>query len=143
MYLKAITKLTKRKTIVNNNNSSLRGLHHSWIQPRPFLISKPPDLFWGAIASMNIGNGMLLILNLPLIGIWIRILKVPYHFLFPLISLFCFLGVYSLDNNIYEVLIMVIFGVLGYLMRKFGFEGAPFLLALVLGPMLEVNSWSP
>jgi putative tricarboxylic transport membrane protein len=86
---------------------------------------------------MYIGNGMLLVLNLPLIGIWIKILKIPYNILFPLIFLFCFLGVYSLNNNIYEILIMIVFGVFGYLTRKFGFEGAPFLLALVLGPMLE------
>jgi putative tricarboxylic transport membrane protein len=108
------------------------------IQPGPLLISKHPELFWGTIASMYIGNGMLLILNLPLIGIWVKILKVPYNILFPLILLFCFLGVYSLNNNIYEILIMVIFGVFGYLMRKFEFEGAPFLLAMVLGPMMEI-----
>ena len=109
------------------------------VQPGPLLISKYPALFWGTIASMYIGNGMLLILNLPLIGIWIKILNVPYSILFPLIILFCFLGAYSLNSNIYEVLIMVLFGVFGYLTRKFGYEGAPFLLALVLGPMLEVN----
>lgn len=108
------------------------------IQPGPLLISKHPALFWGTIASMYIGNGMLLVLNLPLIGIWVKILKVPYNILFPLILLFCFLGVYSLNNNIYEILIMVIFGVFGYFMQKFGFEGAPFLLAMVLGPMMEV-----
>jgi len=108
------------------------------IQPGPLLISKHPELFWGTIASMYIGNGMLLVLNLPLIGIWVKILRVPYNILFPLILLFCFLGVYSLNNNIYEILIMVIFGVFGYLMRKFEFEGAPFLLAMVLGPMMEI-----
>jgi putative tricarboxylic transport membrane protein len=80
---------------------------------------------------------MLLILNLPLIGLWVKILKIPYDILFPLILLFCFLGVYSLNNNINEVLIMIGFGVFGYFMRKFCFEGAPFLLAIVLGPMLE------
>ena len=108
------------------------------IAPGPLLISKYPALFWGTIASMYVGNGMLLILNLPLIGIWVKILKIPYNILFPLILLFCFLGVYSLSNNIYEILIMIIFGVFGYLMRKFAFEGAPFLLALVLGPMFEI-----
>jgi putative tricarboxylic transport membrane protein len=107
------------------------------IQPGPLLVVKHPELFWGTIASMYIGNCMLLILNLPLIGLWVRILKIPYQNLFPLIILFCFLGVYSLNDNIYEILIMIIFGVFGYLMRKFGFEGAPFLMALVLGPMLE------
>jgi putative tricarboxylic transport membrane protein len=80
---------------------------------------------------------MLLILNLPLIGIWVKILKIPYNILFPLILLFCFIGVYTLNNNNYEILIMIIFGVFGYSIRKFGFEGAPFLLALVLGPMFE------
>jgi putative tricarboxylic transport membrane protein len=108
------------------------------IQPGPLLISKHPALFWGTIASMYIGNAMLLVLNLPLIGIWVKILKVPYSILFPLILLFCYLGVYSLNNNIYEILIMVIFGVFGYLMQKFGFEGAPFLMAMVLEPMMEV-----
>jgi putative tricarboxylic transport membrane protein len=107
------------------------------IQPGPLLITKHPQLFWGTIASMYIGNVMLIVLNLPLIGIWVRILKVPYNILFPLILLFCFLGVYSLNNNVYEILIMVAFGIFGYLIRKFNYEGAPFLLAMVLGPMLE------
>jgi putative tricarboxylic transport membrane protein len=108
------------------------------IQPGPLLITKHPALFWGTIASMYIGNGMLLVLNLPLIGMWVKILKVPYNILFPLILLFCFLGVYSLNNNIYEILIMVIFGIFGYFMQKFDFEGAPFLMGMVLGPMMEV-----
>jgi putative tricarboxylic transport membrane protein len=88
---------------------------------------------------MYIGNGMLLILNLPLIGIWVKILKIPYHLLFPLILLFCLIGVYSLNNNRTEILVMLIFGFIGYLMRKFEYEGAPFLLALVLGPLMENN----
>jgi len=107
------------------------------IDPGPLLISKHPDVFWGTIASMYVGNVMLLVLNLPLIGIWVKILKIPYGILFPLILIFCFLGVYSLNNSVHEILIMVIFGIFGYLMPKFGFEGAPFLMALVLGPMLE------
>jgi putative tricarboxylic transport membrane protein len=107
------------------------------IQPGPLLISKHPQLFWGTIASMYIGNVMLVVLNLPLIGLWVKILRVPYNILFPLILLFCFLGVYSLNSNIHEILIMVGFGVFGYLMRKFNYEGAPFLLAMVLGPLLE------
>jgi putative tricarboxylic transport membrane protein len=86
---------------------------------------------------MYIGNGMLLILNLPLIGLWVKVLKIPYHLLFPLILLICLIGVYSLNNSSAEVLIMIIFGFIGYLMRKFDFEGSPFLLALVLGPMVE------
>lgn len=109
------------------------------IQPGPMLIERHPSLFWGTIASMYVGNGMLLVLNLPLIGIWIKILKVPYNVLFPLIVLFCFLGVYSLNYNRYEILIVLVFGVFGYLLRKFKFEGAPFLLALILGPMVEIN----
>ena len=109
------------------------------IQPGPLLISKHPSLFWGTIASMYIGNIMLLMLNLPLIGLWVKILKIPYSLLFPLILLFCFIGVYSLNSNIYEILIMVVLGVFGYLIRKFGFEAGPFLLAMVLGPFMEVN----
>lgn len=109
------------------------------IQPGPLFIGRHPELFWGLIASMYIGNVMLLILNLPLIGIWIKILRIPYDILFPLIFLFCFLGAYGLNNNIYEVLIMIVFGIFGYLMRKFGFEGAPFLLGMVLGPIIEMH----
>lgn len=108
------------------------------IQPGPLLITRHPNLFWGTIASMYLGNIMLLVLNVPLIGMWVKILKVPYNVLFPLILLFCFLGVYSLNNNTYEVMVMVVFGIFGYLMVKFGFEGAPFLMAMVLGPMMEV-----
>jgi putative tricarboxylic transport membrane protein len=108
------------------------------IQPGPLLLAQHPQLFWGTIASMYIGNVMLVILNLPLIGLWVKILKVPYNILFPLILLFCFLGVYSINNNFHEILIMVGFGVFGYLIRKFGYEGAPFLLAMVLGPMIEM-----
>ena len=86
---------------------------------------------------MYIGNVMLLILNLPLIGLWVQILKVPYPILFPLILLFCLIGAYSLNNSVVEVLIMVVFGLLGYLFKKFEYEAAPLILALVLGPMLE------
>jgi putative tricarboxylic transport membrane protein len=107
------------------------------IQPGPLLITEHPDLFWGTIASMYIGNVMLVILNLPLIGLWVKLLKVPYNILFPLILLFCFIGVYSINNNFHEILIMLVFGVFGYVMRKFAYEGAPLLLALVLGPMFE------
>ena len=86
---------------------------------------------------MYLGNVMLLILNLPLIGIWVKVLRIPYHILFPLIILFCLVSSYSLNNNIGDVTIMIFFGVVGYLMKKFGYEGAPLILALVLGPMLE------
>jgi putative tricarboxylic transport membrane protein len=107
------------------------------IRPGPMLIKEQPNLFWGVVTSMYIGNFMLLVLNIPLIGLWVRLLSVPYRILFPLILLFCVIGVYSLNNNIWEIIIMVIFGVLGYLMRKFGYEAAPFVFALILGPMME------
>ena len=109
------------------------------IQPGPLLMRNEPNLFWGVIASMYTGNVMLLILNLPLIGLWIKLLKVPYRFLFPLILLFCLLGVYSVNSSAIEVIIMVVFGLIGYLLRKYRFEPAPLVLALILGPMLEVN----
>jgi putative tricarboxylic transport membrane protein len=109
------------------------------VRPGPFLLKDHPDLFWGLISSMYIGNVMLLVLNLPLIPIWVRVLKIPYRILFPLILLFCLIGSYSVGNSSFDVLVMVIFGVLGYLFRKFGYEGAPLILAFVLGPMLELN----
>jgi putative tricarboxylic transport membrane protein len=82
---------------------------------------------------------MLLVLNLPLIGIWVQILRIPYRLLFPLIIMFCFIGVYSLNNNFYELLIMIFFGVAGYTLRKLGYEAGPFLLAMILGPMMETS----
>lgn len=109
------------------------------IQPGPLFISKYPDLFWGFIASMYIGNVMLLVLNLPLIGIWVRVLKTPYVILFPLILLFCLIGVYSLNSNVGEIVIMLAFGILGFFLRRSGFEGAPFILAMVLGPIMETS----
>jgi putative tricarboxylic transport membrane protein len=109
------------------------------LQPGPKLVEEHPQLFWGVIASMYVGNLMLLVLNLPLIGVWVQILKVPYPILFPLILLFCVIGVYSLNNSILEVGIMILFGVIGYCLRKFDFEPAPLILALVLGPMMELN----
>ena len=107
------------------------------VQPGPLFMKNYPELFWGVVASMYVGNLMLLVLNLPLIGIWVRLLKVPYAFLYPLILLFCLIGVYTLNNNVVEIFIMVISGVVGLLLRRVGFEGAPFLLALVLGPQME------
>jgi putative tricarboxylic transport membrane protein len=109
------------------------------IQPGPMLISKYPDLFWGTIMSMYLGNIMLLILNLPLIGLWVKVLKVPYPILFPLILLFCLVGVFSLNYSNVEVALMIGFGVFGYLARKFQFEMAPLVLAIVIGPMMENN----
>lgn len=107
------------------------------IKPGPTFIKDNPTLFWGVVASMYAGNVMLLVLNLPLIGMWVRLLTVPYRILFPLILLFCLIGVYSLNNNFWELIIMIIFGLVGYLMRKFRYEGAPFAFALVLSPIME------
>jgi len=94
-------------------------------------------LFWGLIASMWIGNAMLIILNLPLIGIWIKLLSVPYKYLFPAIVLFCAIGVYSTNNNTFDIWMVAIFGVVGYLFIKLGAEPAPLLLGFILGPMME------
>lgn len=105
--------------------------------PGPLLIQNHPELFWGILASMFFGNLMLLLLNLPLIGIWVKVLKVPYKVLFPLIVIFCIIGAYSVHMNIMDVLIMLFFGVLGYFMRKFGYDGAPLVLAFILAPMME------
>ncbi|HSR14081.1 MAG TPA: tripartite tricarboxylate transporter permease [Thermodesulfobacteriota bacterium] len=105
--------------------------------PGPRLVSAHPEIFWGVISSMYIGNVMLLILNLPLIGLWVKILKIPYPILFPLILLFCLIGVYSLNNKVTEIGLMLFFGVIGYLMKKFKFDGAPLILAMVLGPLMD------
>jgi len=107
------------------------------VQPGPLLISEHPEIFWGVITSMYIGNAMLLVLNLPLIRLWIQLLKIPYTFLFPIILLFCLIGVYSLNNNVIEIFIMVFFGIIGYFMRKLEFEPAPFVMGMVLSPMME------
>jgi putative tricarboxylic transport membrane protein len=107
------------------------------IQPGPLLIKNHPDVFWGLIASMYMGNVLLLVLNLPLIGMWVQVLKVPYRILFPLILLFCLIGTYSVNNSPLDLLLMILFGIIGYLMKKVGYEGAPLILAFVLGPMLE------
>lgn len=100
-------------------------------------MAKHPDLFWGTICSMYIGNVMLLVLNLPLIGLWVQVLRVPYPILFPLILLFCLIGVYTLNVSMVEMIIMILFGIIGYLLKKFGYETAPLILGLVLGKMLE------
>jgi len=107
------------------------------LRPGPLLMNEAPDLFWGTIVSMYIGNAMLLVLNLPLIGLWVQVLKVPYYLLYPLILLFCLIGSYSIGNNSGDVILMLIFGIIGYLMKKFRYDGAPLILGLVLGPMLE------
>ena len=113
------------------------GLVIHGIRPGPLLIKDYPEVFWGVISSMYIGNIMLLALNLPLIGIWVKLLKVPFRFLFPMIILFCLVGVYSINNSVFDIWVMIIFGVVGYIMRKCDFEPAPLVLAFVLGPMLE------
>jgi len=107
------------------------------IQPGPFFIRDNAEIFWGFVASMYIGNILLLVLNLPLIGIWVRVLKVPYRILMPVITLFCLIGAYGVNSSSFDISVMVFFGGLGYLMRKFGYEAAPLILALVLGPMAE------
>lgn len=107
------------------------------VQPGPFLITERPDVFWGVVASMYIGNAMLLILNLPMVGLWVQLLRVPYAILAPIIVLFCCVGVYSVRNTVFDIWVMGIFGVIGYLFRKVGLEPGPLLLAFVLGPILE------
>jgi len=109
------------------------------ITPGPFLIRDYPDVFWGVLSSMYVGNVMLLVLNLPLIPMWVQVLKIPGKYLYPLILLFCLIGAYSMNNSVFDVFVMIIFGVLGYLFRKFEFEGAPLVLAFVLGPLLDMN----
>jgi putative tricarboxylic transport membrane protein len=107
------------------------------VTPGPLLFEQHPDVFMGLIASMYIGNGMLLLMNLPLIGLWIKVLRVPFRILFPLILLFCLIGCYAIQNNVFDILVMIFFGVVGYVLRKFEYETAPLLLAFILGPMLE------
>ena len=109
------------------------------ITPGPFLIRDHPDVFWGVLSSMYVGNVMLLVLNLPLIPMWVQVLKIPAKYLYPLILLFCLIGAYSMNNSVFDVFVMIIFGVVGYLFRKFEFEGAPLVLAFVLGPLLDMN----
>ncbi len=107
------------------------------LNPSPLLMVKQPEFFWTVVASMYVGNLILLIMNLPLVGFWAAILKIPSQYLFPLILLFCISGVYANDYRVFELSLMVVFGVIGYLMRKVDFPGAPLLLGIVLGPMFE------
>jgi len=109
------------------------------IQPGPQVMTSNPELFWGLIASMWIGNAMLVILNLPLVGVWIKLLSVPYRWMFPAIVLFCAVGVYSTNNNTFDIWTTGLFGVVGYFFMKLGCEPAPLLLGLILGPMMEEN----
>jgi len=107
------------------------------VQPGPFLITEKPEIFWGVVASMYIGNVMLLILNLPMVGIWVQLLRVPYSILAPIVVLFCCVGVYSIRNTVFDIYVMGIFGVIGYILRKVNLEPGPLILAFVLGPILE------
>jgi putative tricarboxylic transport membrane protein len=107
------------------------------VTPGPRMLIEHPRIFWGVVGSMYVGNIMLLILNLPLIGLWVRLLKVPYAILFPFILLFCLIGAYTVGNNIQDVYIMIFFGIIGYVLKKYEYEPAPFVLAFILGPMFE------
>jgi putative tricarboxylic transport membrane protein len=109
------------------------------IAPGPMIISRQPDLFWGLIASMFLGNAMLVIINLPMIGIWVRLLAVPYRVLFLAIVVICTIGVFSVNNSSFDVYMTIGFTLLGYILRKLDAEPAPLLMGFVLGPMLEEN----
>ncbi|MEI8076628.1 MAG: tripartite tricarboxylate transporter permease [Betaproteobacteria bacterium] len=109
------------------------------IQPGPQVMTSNPALFWGLIASMWIGNVMLILLNLPLIGIWVKLLKIPYRFMYPAILVFCCIGVYTVNNTVFDVYVTAAFGLIGYLFFKLGCEPPPLLLGFVLGPMMEEN----
>jgi putative tricarboxylic transport membrane protein len=109
------------------------------IAPGPLLIAQQPELFWGFIASMYVGNLVLLILNLPLVGIFINVLRVPYPLLYPAILMFCVLGVYAVNGSVVDIGIMTVMGALGYVLRKFDFETAPVVLGLILAPMIEMS----
>src|SRR4029450_2561484 len=109
------------------------------IVPGPQVMTKQPELFWGMIASMWIGNLMLIIINLPLVGVWVTLLRVPYRLLFPSIIVFCCIGIYSINNSPTDVMISAMYGVFGYWLIKHDFEAAPMLLGFVLGPLMEEN----
>lgn len=109
------------------------------ITPGPLVVQSNPDLFWGLIASMWIGNAMLVVINLPLIGLWVQMLRVPYRLMFPTVLLICSIGVYTLNTSAFDVYLLIIFSILGYVFYKLDFEPAPFLLGFVLGPLLEEN----
>jgi TctA family transporter len=107
------------------------------IQPGPMVMTEQPALFWGVIVSMWIGNLFLLALNLPLVGLWAKMISIPYHFLYPAIVLFCVIGAFSLNNSVFDIYALCIFGIFGYVLRIIGCEPAPMLLGFVLGPMIE------
>lgn len=107
------------------------------IQPGPAVMTQQPALFWGLIVSMWLGNLMLLVLNLPMVGLWVRLLTLPYRYLFPSILVFCSIGVFTLNNNVFDIYILVLFGLIGYVLRRLECDPTPLLLALILGPMME------
>jgi len=109
------------------------------VTPGPMMMTQHPEIFWGVIASMYLGNVILLILNLPLIPLWVQVLRIPDKILYPLIILFCLIGAYSINNSVFDIGVMLCFGVAGYLLKKFDYEAAPLILGFVLGPMFEVN----
>jgi putative tricarboxylic transport membrane protein len=109
------------------------------IVPGPQVMTKQPELFWGMITSMWLGNLMLVVINLPLVGVWVKLLQVPYRFLFPAILIFCSIGVYSINNAPFDCVITAVFGLVGYWLAKHDFEPAPMLLGFVLGPLMEEN----
>jgi putative tricarboxylic transport membrane protein len=109
------------------------------IQPGPRLVTQMPDLFWGVVASFWIGNVLLLVLNIPMIGVWVSILRIPYRFLYPAVLCFICIGVYSIHNNVFDVYLVIIVGLIGYFLRVLAFEPAPLLIGFILGPMLEAN----
>jgi putative tricarboxylic transport membrane protein len=113
------------------------------ITPGPLMLKERPDMFWGLITSMYVGNAMLLALNLPLIGVWVKILKIPFNRLFVLIIVFCLIGAYSINSSVWDVGVMIAFGVIGYIMRKAGFESPPLVLAFILGPRMEQSLRQP
>jgi len=109
------------------------------IQPGPRVITSNPALFWGVIVSMWVGNLILVLLNLPLVGIWVRLLSVPYRLLYPAILVFCCIGLYSVNNNTFDIGLTALCGLLGYVLHKLECEPAPLILGFVLGPMMEEN----
>ena len=108
------------------------------VPPGPTLVNEHPNVFWGFVASMYVGNLMLLALNLPLVGVFVNLLRIPYAYLYPLIIMFCIIGVYEVNHSIVDVWIMLIMGVVGYLLKKFGFDPAPLVLGLVIAPIFEM-----
>ena len=109
------------------------------VPPGPTLVNDHPNVFWGFVASMYVGNLMLLALNLPLVGLFVNLLRIPYAYLYPLIIMFCVIGVYEVNHSIVDVWIMLIMGVVGYALKKFGFDPAPLVLGLVIAPIFEMS----